>query len=304
MAQMTTQPEALQDTLGTLTFGRRRSFLQTVLGFIKDQPLGAMGLFVFLLLMVCAAFASVIATHDPIDIDPVNQFKGPSTTNYFGTDQLGRDLFSRIIYGARTSLYVGVFSVAMGTVTGSILGIASAYFKTLDMILQRFVDAMLAIPNLLLALAIVSVIGPSLTNTIIAIGVGFIPGSVRVLRSQALGVQERPFVEAARSVGASDFRILMRHIAPNCIAPFIIIASNGLAVAIIAEASLSFLGLGTPPPTASWGAMLSGSVQNYITQAPWLAIFPGLAITVVALGFSLFGDSMRDVLDPRLRGSK
>ena len=301
---MTSQPEALTDTFGTLTVGRPSSLTHTSLRFIGDQPLGALGLIVFVLLVLSAAFAPLIATHDPIDIDPVNQFKGPSSTHYFGTDQLGRDLFSRIIYGARTSLYVGIFSVALGTITGSLLGIASAYFRTLDLILQRVVDAMLAIPNLLLALAIVSVIGPSLTNTIFAIGVGFIPGAVRVLRSQALGVQERPFVEAARSIGASDFRILLRHIAPNCIAPFIIIASNGLALAIIAEASLSFLGLGTPPPTPSWGAMLSGSVQNYITRAPWLAIFPGLAITVVALGFSLFGDSMRDVLDPRLRGSR
>jgi peptide/nickel transport system permease protein len=199
---------------------------------------------------------------------------------------------------------VGIFTVAFGTTTGAILGIVSAYYSKLDFLIQRVVDAMLAIPNLLLALAIISVLGPSLTNTIIAIGIGFIPGTTRVLRAQAISIQQRPYVEAARSIGASDLRIVVRHIAPNCFAPFIILASNGLAFAIIAEASLSFLGLGILPPRPSWGAMLSGSVQNYITLAPWLAIFPGLAITIVALGFSLFGDAMRDVLDPRLRGSR
>jgi len=282
----------------------RPSRLQTLKAFVVHQPLGAAGLVIFLLLVIAAVFAPVIATHDPIDNDVPNQFTAPNSTYYFGTDQLGRDLFSRIVYGARTSLYVGIFTVAFGTTIGAMLGIISAYYPRLDMLVQRLIDAMLAIPNLLLALAIISVLGPSLTNTIIAIGIGFIPSATRVLRSQAISIQQRPFIEAARSIGASDFRILVRHIAPNCFAPFIILASNGLAVAIIAEASLSFLGLGTPPPRPSWGAMLSGSVQNYITQAPWLAIFPGLAITIVALGFSLFGDALRDTLDPRLRGSR
>jgi peptide/nickel transport system permease protein len=281
-----------------------RTWLQNLKLFAVNQPLGAAGLLVFLLLIVSAVFAPLIATHDPIDNDVANQFTGPNSTYYFGTDQLGRDLFSRIVYGARTSLYVGIFTVAFGTTTGAIVGIVSAYYSKLDFLIQRVVDAMLAIPNLLLALAIISVLGPSLTNTIIAIGIGFIPGTTRVLRAQAISIQQRPYVEAARSIGASDLRILVRHIAPNCFAPFIILASNGLAFAIIAEASLSFLGLGILPPRPSWGAMLSGSVQNYITLAPWLAIFPGLAITIVALGFSLFGDAMRDVLDPRLRGSR
>ena len=282
----------------------RKPWTETVRTFIINQPLGAFGLAVFVLLIVSAIFAPVISTHDPIDNNVVDQFQSPNGTYYFGTDHLGRDLFSRIVYGARTSLYVGIFTVAIGTGIGTVLGIVSAYYTKLDMVIQRFVDAMLAIPNLLLALAIISVLGPSLTNTIIAIAVGLIPSTTRVLRSQAISVQQRPFVEAARSIGAGDMRILFRHIAPNCFAPFIILASNGLAFAIIAEASLSFLGLGTPPPRPSWGAMLSGSVQSYITTAPWLAIFPGLAITIVALGFSLFGDALRDVLDPRLRGSR
>jgi peptide/nickel transport system permease protein len=282
----------------------RKSLAGVAKTFIVTQPLGFVGLLVFILLIVSAVFAPVIATHDPIANKVVDQFQSPNSTYYFGTDNLGRDMFSRIIYGARTSLYVGIFTVTLGTSIGAVLGIVSAYYSKFDMIIQRFVDAMLAIPNLLLALAIISVLGPSLTNTIIAIALGLIPSSTRVLRAQAISIQQRPFVEAARSIGAGDMRILFRHIAPNCFAPFIILASNGLAFAIIAEASLSFLGLGTPPPRPSWGAMLSGSVQSYITIAPWLAIFPGLAITIVALGFSLFGDALRDVLDPRLRGSR
>lgn len=282
----------------------RRSWLRNVKMFVINQPLGTCGLLVLIFLILVAVFAPVIATHDPIANNVRNRFIAPNSTYYFGTDNLGRDLFSRIVYGARTSLYVAIFTVAIGTTTGAVIGIISAYYARLDILVQRVVDAMLAIPNLLLALAIISVIGPSLTNTIIAIGIGFIPGAARVLRSQALAIQQRPFVEAARLLGAGDVRILLRHIAPNCMAPYIILASNGLAFAIIAEASLSFLGLGTPPPRPSWGAMLSGSVQNYITFAPWLAIFPGLAITIVALGFSLFGDALRDVLDPRLRGSR
>jgi peptide/nickel transport system permease protein len=295
--------EALPASLGPLSDSARRAWLHTVRSFVVKQPLGTFGLIVFLTLVATAVLAPIIATHDPEANKVVDKFTSPNTTYFFGTDNLGRDIFSRIVYGARTSLYIGIFTVALGTTTGAALGVISAYYSRVDMILQRIIDAMLAIPNLLLALAIISVIGPSFTNTIIAIGIGFIPGTTRVIRSQAIAVQQRPFVEAARSIGVSDLRILFRHIAPNCFAPFIILASNGLAFAILAEASLSFLGLGTPPPQASWGRMLSGSVQNYISFAPWLAIFPGLAITIVALGFSLFGDALRDTLDPRLRGS-
>jgi peptide/nickel transport system permease protein len=275
-----------------------------VLRFAKQQPLGAAGLLVVLALIACAALAPLIATQDPIANNVRARFQPPSRAHYFGTDHLGRDLFARVVYGARTSLLVGVLTVALGTTTGAMIGIVSAYYARLDLVIQRVIDAMLALPNLLLALAIVAVLGPSLTNTIIAIAVAFIPGATRVLRAQAMAIRQRPFVEAARATGATDLRILLRHIAPNCLAPYIILASSALAAAILAEASLSFLGLGTPPPRPSWGAMLSGSVQQYATIAPWLAIFPGLAITIVVLGFNLFGDALRDVLDPRLRGSR
>ncbi len=297
---MATEAEAIQLTLTPPKSNR----IAAIGRLVKEQPVGTIGLVIFVGLVVVATFAPLIANHDPIANHVSDRLTSPNSTYYFGTDELGRDVFSRIVYGARISLYVGIFTVAFGTSIGAVLGIVSAYYTTLDFILQRFIDAMLGIPHLLLALAIVAVIGPSVTNTIFAIGVGFIPGSARILRSQAIAVRQRPFVESARSIGASDFRILVHHIAPNCFAPFIIVASNGLAIAILAEASLAFLGLGTPPPQASWGSMLSGGVQNYIVQAPWLGIFPGLAITVVTLGFCVFGDSLRDVLDPRLRGSR
>ncbi len=301
---MSSETDAPDTRLATPVRAARPPWIRKVRSFLVNQPLGAAGLVVFVLLVVMAAFAPVIATHEPNAHNVVNQFAPPGREHYFGTDHLGRDFFSRIIYGARTSLYVGIFTVALGTTTGALLGVVSPYYPRFDLIIQRVIDAMLAIPNLLLAIAIVSVLGASLTNTIIAIAVGFIPGTTRVLRSQAMAIQRQPYVEAAIATGAGDLRIMLRHIIPNCFAPYIILASNGLAFAILAEASLSFLGLGTPPPTPSWGAMLSGSVQTYIVQAPWLVIFPGLAITVVVLGFSLFGDAVRDVLDPRLRGSR
>jgi peptide/nickel transport system permease protein len=275
-----------------------------VLRIVRRQPLGTVGLVIFVLLILTAVFAPVIATHDPLALDTNRRFDAPSGDHWFGTDSLGRDLYSRIIYGARTSLIIGVSSVSLGATLGAVIGIVSAYYARLDLIAQRFIDALLAVPALLLALAIVAVLGASLTNTVLAIAVASVPSAARVLRSQALSIKERPYVEAARASGASDLRILVRHITPNCGAPFIILASVGLATAILAEASLSFLGLGTPPPRPSWGRMLSGSVQQYASVAPWLAIFPGLAITIVVLGFNLFGDALRDVLDPRLRGSR
>jgi peptide/nickel transport system permease protein len=207
------------------------------------------------------------------------------------------------VYGARTSLFIGVGTVALGTTTGALLGIISAYYRRFDMIFQRLVDAIIAVPLFLLALAIVAVLGPSSRNVIVALAVAFVPIAARVLRSQALSIKERPFVEAARASGATDVRILIRHIAPNCFAPFIILASSGLALAILIEAALSFVGTGTTEPTASWGLMLNRA-QQYVTQAWWMSVFPGVAITLVVLGFSLFGDSLRDVLDPRLRGSR
>jgi peptide/nickel transport system permease protein len=259
---------------------------------------------VFLLLIVMAVFAPVIAQHHPTAQDIPNRFASPSLDHPFGTDQTGRDVFARIVHGARTSLIVGIGTVAIGTTAGAVLGLASAYYRRVDFVLQRVIDALLAIPLLILAVAVIAVLRPSLFNTILAIAIAFIPNTARVMRSQALSIQQRPFIESARAAGANDVRILARHLAPNCFAPFIVLASTGLAIAILAEASLSFLNLGTPPPRPSWGGMLSGGAQDYALTNPWLAVYPGAAITIVVLGFSLFGDSLRDILDPRLRGSR
>jgi len=300
---MTTETEALSPAqVAAQGEFRGRSHLDGLKTFITHQPTGAIGLFIFVALAFCAAFAPIIATHDPIRNDVANQFRAPSSTYFFGTDQFGRDMFSRVIWGSRTSLFVGLSTVSLGTTLGAVIGISSAYYSRFDIVVQRLIDTMQAVPSLIFSLLIIAVLGPSFFNTILIIAIIFVPGTARVMRSSALGVMQQPFVEAARSVGASDLRIVFRHIAPNCFAPFIILASNGLALAIILEASLSYLGLGTPPPRPSWGGMLSGSVQGYITIAPWLAIFPGAAITIVALGFSLFGDALRDTFDPRLRG--
>ena len=299
---MTSDSEALSAQIAAQAEFKRRSRLEGFKTFVTHQPMGAIGLAIFILLTVCAVFAPIIATHYPIRNDVANQFRAPSSTYFFGTDQFGRDMFSRIIWGARTSLFVGLSTVALGTTMGALIGISSAYYSRFDIVVQRLIDTMQAVPSLIFSLLIIAVLGPSFLNTIIIIAIIFVPGTARVMRSQALSIQQQPFVEAARSVGASDLRILFRHIAPNCFAPYIILASNGLALAIILEASLSYLGLGTPPPRPSWGGMLSGSVQSYITIAPWLAIFPGAAITIVALGFGLFGDALRDTFDPRLRG--
>lgn len=278
--------------------------MRRVFRLVASQPLGAIGLFILAVLIVCAVFASVIATHPPVGNDIPNRFQPPSSEHWFGTDNFGRDLFSRVIHGSRTSLLVGIITVLTGMTGGALLGIVSAYYSRFDIVVQRMIDAMLAIPNLLFAIAIVAVLGASLTNTIIAISIAFVPSACRVLRSQALSIRQQPYVDAARATGASDLRVIIQHIIPNCGAPYIILASTGLATAILVEASLSFLGLGTPPPRPSWGQMLSGSVQQYASTAPWLAIFPGLAITLVVLGINLFGDALRDLLDPRLRGSR
>ena len=273
--------------------------------FAKRQPLGALGALVAIVLILVALFAPLIATHDPRETN-VGEFKfaGPGTELWLGGDQLGRDVFSRLVYGARISLLVGILSVVFGVTVGFAIGIVSAYFggKT-DLYVQRIMDAMIAFPALILALAIMAVLGPSIQNVIIALTVVFIPGAARTVRSEALRIKEMDYVLAARSVGAPDWRIMLRHIAPNCFAMYIVLATVSLGWAIIVEASLSFLGAGIPPDIPSWGGMLSGATQQYVEVGPWLAVFPGLAIAIVVFAWNLLGDALRDVLDPRLRGT-
>jgi len=222
-----------------------------------------------------------------------------------GGDQVGRDVFSRLVYGARVSLYAGLLSAFIGATTGMVVGVTSAHFggKT-DLIIQRIVDAMMAFPALILAIAIMAALGASLNNVVIALSIAFMPSTARVLRSQALAVKEMDYILAARAVGAGHGRIIFRHMIPNCFALYIVLVTVFLGTAIVAEATLSFLGIGVPPDVPSWGGMLNGAAQRYVHLAPWLGVFPGLAIAIVVFAWNLLGDALRDVLDPRLRGSE
>ena len=273
--------------------------------FSRRKPLGAVGAVIVAFTLVVAIFAPLIAPSDPYQTHADQVFASPGISNLVGTDQVGRDVFSRLIYGARISLTVGIVSVLIGATIGSVVGIISAYFgNTTDLIIQRFLDALIAFPGIILAMGIMAALGKaSLTNVINALTVVFAPGAARTIRSRVLSLKEMDFVLAARAVGASDWRIMFRHIVPNCMSLYIVFFSITVGFAIVVEASLSFLGVGTPPEVPSWGGMLSLAANNYINVAPLLAVLPGLAIALVVFGFNLLGDALRDVLDPRLRGT-
>ena len=270
--------------------------------FILTKPLGATGGAVILLMVLAAIFAHVIAPYDPVAIDQRLQFSPPSLEHWFGTDEFGRDQLTRLIYGARIALFIGLTTAFLGSTAGAILGVMSAYLGgKVDLFMQRVMDVLLAFPLLILALAIVSVLGRSIPNVVLAIAIPIIPRTTRIVRASALAVKENVYVEAAQAVGSPHWRVMARHIIPNVMAPYLIMLTAQLGNAILVEASLSFLGLGTAEPTPSWGLMLSGSAAAYAEKAPWVAIFPGLAISLAVFGFNLFGDSLRDALDPKLR---
>jgi len=254
------------------------------------------------LMVLAAVFADVIAPYDPYEISQALQFKAPTLEHLLGTDEFGRDLFTRIVYGARVALLIGLAAAFIGSTAGAVLGVMSAYLGgKVDLIMQRVMDVLLAFPLLILALAIVSVLGRSIPNVILAIAIPIIPRTTRIVRASALSVKENMFVEAARAVGSSHHRVMLWHIIPNVMAPYLIMLTAQLGGAILVEASLSFLGLGTAEPTPSWGLMLSGGAVSYAEKAPWVAVFPGIAISLAVFGFNLFGDSLRDALDPKLR---
>ena len=291
--------------IGAMLRTRIWHYIQISGTFFSRQPLGAFGATAFFLILVCAVYAPLIATDDPRSTNVKFVFAPPGPDVWLGGDQLGRDVYSRLVHGAVISMRVGILSVTFGITAGFFLGIISAYLGGwLDLLFQRVVDAVQAFPFLLLALAIVAARGGSESNVIIALTVVFIPGAARTIRSQALSIKETDYVLAARAVGANPFRIILCHISPNCIATYIVLATLTLGIAIIAEASLSFLGVGIPPDIPSWGGMLTGAAQNYVEVAPWLGVFPGLIIAIVVFSANLLGDSLRDVLDPRLRGSR
>jgi peptide/nickel transport system permease protein len=274
---------------------------------IRRKPLGAISAVILCGLIATAALAPVIAPYDPYRFNlnerglPI-RLHPPDARFFFGTDTHGRDVLSRIIYGARISLIVGFLSVAIGTLAGTLIGLVSGYWEgSIDQALQRLVDTLMAFPGIVLALAVLSVFGQSLLNVILVIGLVIAPGASRVVRGTVLSVKHNTYIDAARAAGASSWRIILRHILPNVFAPILIIASVWLGNAIVIEAALSFLGLGTPPPTPTWGGMLSGEGRRSLETAPYLAIFPGLAISIVVLAFNMFGDAVRDLLDPRLR---
>ena len=280
----------------------RPTVWQTALKFCKRQPLGTFGLVLVIIIAVTGLSAELIAPYNPTANDFAAMTEAPSWEHWLGTDQFGRDLLSRIIFGARTALIVGLTSAVVGGFSGLVLGVGSAYFggKT-DLIIQRLSDIVMAFPLIIMALAVVSIFGPGVQNVIFAITIPLIPRCARVVRSSALTVREMPYVDAARACGFGATRIIMRHMVPNVMAPFLIMVTSFVGQAILAEASLSYLGLGVQEPVPAWGLMLQGGAEEYASTAPWIAIFPGVAIMLAVLGINLFGDAMRDALDPKLR---
>jgi peptide/nickel transport system permease protein len=280
----------------------RQPFGKAALTLMRQQPLGTVSALMVIGMILMAVFARQIAPYDPVANHYEFMQLAPSAKFWLGTDQFGRDILSRIIWGARTALFIGFSCAFIGSFAGLVLGVTSAYFGGwFDLIFQRVMDVFLAFPLIIMALAVVAIYGTGAQNVIIAITIPLIPRCARVVRSSALAIREIPYVDAARALGFGHMRIILRHMAPNCMAPFLIMLTTFLGQAILLEATLSYLGLGVQEPTPAWGLMLQGGAEEYAESAPWIAIFPGLAITLAVFAFNLFGDSLRDTLDPKLR---
>ena len=272
------------------------------LRFTRQRPLGALGAAIIVIMIVAAVLAGFVAPYDPLTTDYASMLQAPSSFHWFGTDSFGRDVFTRILYGSRTALWIGFASSFLGATLGGIIGVTSAYFGgKIDLVLQRFMDLLLSFPLVILALVVVSLLGSGMTNVIFAITVPMVPRCAIIVLSSALALREMPFVEAARALGFGPLHIILRHMLPNVMAPYLIMLTAFLGQAILLEASLSFLGLGVAEPQAAWGLMLRGAAVEFAERAPWMAIYPGIAISLSVFAFNLFGDSLRDALDPKLR---
>ena len=277
-------------------------FWGTLFHLARRYPLGAAGAIIVLLFVATALFAGYLTAFDPTSTSSRSSLAKPGAEHILGADFMGRDMWSRIVYGARISLAVGIGSTVLGCFFGVVIGLLSGYYGGwLDLLTQRVMDILQALPLLVMALLMAASLGPSLTNTIIAISIPIVPNVARVIRSNTLALREMPYVEAARAVGMDEWKIAFRHVLPNTVAPLIVLATAQLGSAILTEASLSFLGLGIPEPHPSWGRMLSESAAEYVRTAPWLVIFPGIAISLAVFGTNLLGDAVRDILDPRER---
>jgi peptide/nickel transport system permease protein len=311
MARVSTRvesPEGVSQAKSAID--RARSFagaraLMACARFAHRKPLGALGAVIVAALLVMAVFAERLAPYDYDETIRGARMKPPSAAHWLGTDNLSRDMWSRIVYGARVSVTVGVATVGLAVVLATAVGVSSGYFGgAYDLVVQRVVDAWLSFPYLVIVLSVMAVLGPGLLNVVLSLAVIIAAVNSRVIRGATIGVTQTTYVEAARAVGCGHGRIIVRHILPNVAATVIILATIGLGTAILAESALSFLGFGVPPPYPAWGAMLSGSGRTYMFRAPWMAIWPGVAISLAVFGFNMLGDALRDVLDPRLRGGR
>jgi len=284
---------------------KRGPVLHFIGRLFREKPLGAAGAMVFVLFLFCGIFADVLAPYGMNQISPLNRLKPPSWAFPFGTDNLGRDMLSRCLYGAQLSVIIGFCAAGIATVISVFLGIVSGYLGgKFDLVLQRFVDAWMSFPDLIILIVVVSVVGPGMPQIIVTLGLLLGIAGSRIIRGAVVSVRENMYVHAAQSTGASTFRILWRHILPNVMAPVIVLFTTRVGTVILAESGLSFLGLGVPPPAPTWGGLLSGSGRTFMLQGPWLALAPGLCLTVVVYATNMFGDALRDLLDPRMRGSR
>ncbi|MBL8674706.1 MAG: ABC transporter permease [Rhodospirillales bacterium] len=297
---------AVADSLDAAAPARRRGpFMAFVVRLVREKPLGAIGGVVCVLFLFCGIFADVLAPYGFNQPNMLHRLKPPSLAFPFGTDNLGRDMLSRCLYGAQLSVIIGFGAAGLATVISIVLGILTGYLGgKFDMVTQRFVDAWMSFPELIILIVVVSVVGPGMPQIIVVLGLALGIAGSRIVRGAVVSVRENMYVHAAQSTGARTFRILLRHVLPNVMAPVIVLFTNRVGAVILAESGLSFLGFGVPPPAPTWGGMLSGSGRAYMYQGPWLAMAPGLCLTVVVYAIAMFGDALRDLLDPRMRGSR